>query len=160
MSDGGISLKVAEMASDDLLDVNAGGMVGKDKGNPIAVVGGKRGDEGGSVRDGSEPVVSLVDNGVWESSVVEVGGIFGGSLFEVGLIRTYAMEMEELGEWNGFFTGTRVRGCIVQVAVRVGGFIVDISGQSIPRNGNRDVEERKEESEIDQLEIRAGWKLE
>eukprot|EP00061_Rhincodon_typus_P003491 g20220.t1 len=30
------------MVSDDLLDVDAGGIVGKDKGNPIAVAGGKR----------------------------------------------------------------------------------------------------------------------
>eukprot|EP00061_Rhincodon_typus_P002291 g17092.t1 len=45
---GGISLEVVEMASDDLLDVDADGMVGEDKGNPIAVAGGKRRVEGGS----------------------------------------------------------------------------------------------------------------
>eukprot|EP00061_Rhincodon_typus_P001718 g15553.t1 len=56
VSDGGISLKVIEMVSDDLLDVDAGGMVGKDKGNPIAVAEGKRRDEGGSVGDGSDLV--------------------------------------------------------------------------------------------------------
>eukprot|EP00061_Rhincodon_typus_P001264 g14235.t1 len=38
----GISLEVAEMALDDLLDVDAGGILGKDKGNPIAIAGGKR----------------------------------------------------------------------------------------------------------------------
>eukprot|EP00061_Rhincodon_typus_P003918 g21294.t1 len=38
---GGISLEVAEMTSVDLLDVDAGGMVGKDKGNPIAVGEGR-----------------------------------------------------------------------------------------------------------------------
>eukprot|EP00061_Rhincodon_typus_P001995 g16343.t1 len=31
------------MVPDDLLDVDASGMVGKDKGNPIAAAGGKRG---------------------------------------------------------------------------------------------------------------------
>eukprot|EP00061_Rhincodon_typus_P009209 g32514.t1 len=93
-------LVVAEMAADDLLDVDAGGMV--------------------------------VDEG---------GGHFGSSLVKAGLIRTY--ETEELGEWNGVFTGNRVRGYTVQVAVGVGGFIVDISGQSIPRNENRDIEEGK-----------------
>eukprot|EP00061_Rhincodon_typus_P000733 g12600.t1 len=41
MSSGGISLEVAEMTADDL-DVDAGGMVSKDKGNPIAVAGGKQ----------------------------------------------------------------------------------------------------------------------
>eukprot|EP00061_Rhincodon_typus_P000908 g13148.t1 len=41
VSGGGISLEVAKMASDDLLDVDAGGMVDKDKGNPIAVVEGR-----------------------------------------------------------------------------------------------------------------------
>eukprot|EP00061_Rhincodon_typus_P014548 g41619.t1 len=45
VSGGGISLEVVKMTSDDLLDVDAGGMVGKDKGNPIAVAGGKRRDQ-------------------------------------------------------------------------------------------------------------------
>eukprot|EP00061_Rhincodon_typus_P007806 g29865.t1 len=62
VSGDGISLEVAEMASDDLLDVNAGGMVGKDKGNPIAVAGGK------SAGDGSDPVEGPVNNGAGESS--------------------------------------------------------------------------------------------
>eukprot|EP00061_Rhincodon_typus_P001854 g15960.t1 len=42
------------MASDDLLDADAGGMVGKDKGNPIVVAGRNRRCEG--VNDGSDPV--------------------------------------------------------------------------------------------------------
>eukprot|EP00061_Rhincodon_typus_P013936 g40631.t1 len=41
VSSDGISLEMAEMASADHLDVDAGGMVSKDKGNPIAVVGGR-----------------------------------------------------------------------------------------------------------------------
>eukprot|EP00061_Rhincodon_typus_P002367 g17350.t1 len=49
---GGISLEVAEVASDDLLDVDAG----KDKGNPIAVVGGKRRAENGSAGGGPDLV--------------------------------------------------------------------------------------------------------
>eukprot|EP00061_Rhincodon_typus_P006261 g26716.t1 len=76
MSGGGISLKVAEMASDDLLDVDTGGIIGKDKGNPIAVVKGKKRGEGRSAGDRSDPV----DNGVGESSVEEDGGHFGGPL--------------------------------------------------------------------------------
>eukprot|EP00061_Rhincodon_typus_P001328 g14464.t1 len=35
--DGNMCLEVVEMVADDLLDVDAGGMVGEDKGNPIAV---------------------------------------------------------------------------------------------------------------------------
>eukprot|EP00061_Rhincodon_typus_P011428 g36423.t1 len=138
VSDGGILLEVAEIVADDLLDVDAGGMLGKDKGNPFAVVGGTRKGEGGSAGYGSDPVEGPVNNGAGKSLVDEEGGQFGGSLVEVGIIGTYAMETEELGE---VFTGRKMRGCIVQVAVEDGGFIVDISGQSIPRNGNRDVKE-------------------
>eukprot|EP00061_Rhincodon_typus_P000530 g11980.t1 len=47
------------MAPDDLLDVDAGEMVGKDKGNPVTVVGGKRMGEGGSVGDELDPVEGL-----------------------------------------------------------------------------------------------------
>eukprot|EP00061_Rhincodon_typus_P002760 g18391.t1 len=39
------------MVSDDLLDVDAGGMLDKNKGNPIAVVAGKRKCEGRSAGD-------------------------------------------------------------------------------------------------------------
>eukprot|EP00061_Rhincodon_typus_P010174 g34257.t1 len=53
------------------------------------------------------------------------------------------METEELREQDGVFTESRVQGCIVQVTVEVSGFIVDISGQSSHRNGERDVEEGK-----------------
>eukprot|EP00061_Rhincodon_typus_P007589 g29432.t1 len=56
MSGGGTSQEVAEMASDDLLDVDADGMVGKNKGNPIAVAGEKRGGKDG---DGSDLVEAL-----------------------------------------------------------------------------------------------------
>eukprot|EP00061_Rhincodon_typus_P008416 g31003.t1 len=76
------------MASDDLLDVDAGGMVGEDKRNPIAVAGGKRRGEGGSAGEGSDLVGDPVDNGAGESSVEEEGGHFGGPLVEVGLIGT------------------------------------------------------------------------
>eukprot|EP00061_Rhincodon_typus_P012607 g38452.t1 len=79
VSDGGILLEVAGMASGDLLDAAAGGMV----------------------------------------------------------------VMEELRERDGLFTGSRVQECVVQIAVGVAGFIMDISGQSIPRNGNRHVKEGK-----------------
>eukprot|EP00061_Rhincodon_typus_P002253 g17005.t1 len=89
------------MVVDDLLKVNAGGMVGKDKGNSIDVAGGKRRCEGGSVGDGSDPVEGPVDNSAGESSVEEEGGHFRGSLVKVGFIgMTYATETEELGEWN------------------------------------------------------------
>eukprot|EP00061_Rhincodon_typus_P000689 g12458.t1 len=71
VSGGGISLDVAEMASDDFLDVDAGGMVGKDNGNPIAVAGGKTRGEDGSAGDGSDLVEGPVDNGAGESSVEE-----------------------------------------------------------------------------------------
>eukprot|EP00061_Rhincodon_typus_P002149 g16746.t1 len=80
VSGGGISLEVAEMASDDLLDADASGILGKDKGNPIAVAGRKRGGEGESAGDGSDLVEGTVDNGVGESSVEEEGGHFGDSL--------------------------------------------------------------------------------
>eukprot|EP00061_Rhincodon_typus_P005334 g24713.t1 len=66
---GGISLEVAEMVDDDLLDMDAGGMVGKDKGNPIPVAGGKRGGEGGSAGNGLDPVEGPIDNGAGESSI-------------------------------------------------------------------------------------------
>eukprot|EP00061_Rhincodon_typus_P007289 g28843.t1 len=79
-SDVSISLEVAEMVADDLLDVDAGSMVGKDKGIPIAVVGGKREDEDRSAGDGSDPVEDPVDNGAGESSVKEEGEHFGVSL--------------------------------------------------------------------------------
>eukprot|EP00061_Rhincodon_typus_P015345 g42961.t1 len=112
VSGGGISLEVAKMTSDDLLDVDAGGMVVKDKGNPITIVGGKRGGEGGSAGDGSDLVEGPVNNGAGESLVEEEDGHFGGSLVEVGFNTTYATE--ELGEWNGVFTGSRLQECIVQ----------------------------------------------
>eukprot|EP00061_Rhincodon_typus_P015961 g43923.t1 len=107
VSGGGIFLEVVEMVSDDLLDVDAGGIVGEDKGNPIAVAGGKRRGEGGSAGDGLDPVEGPVGNSAGGSSVEEEGGRYRGSLVEVGLIRTYAMEMEELREWDGVFTGSR-----------------------------------------------------
>eukprot|EP00061_Rhincodon_typus_P009735 g33460.t1 len=141
VSDGGISLKVAEMTTDGLLDVDAGGMVGKDKGIPIAVAEGERGCEGQSAGDGSDLVEGPVDSGAGESPIEEEGGYFGGFVVKVGIIRTYATETDKLGEWNRVFTGNRVQGCIIQITVGVGGFIVDISGQSIPRTRNRDVTE-------------------
>eukprot|EP00061_Rhincodon_typus_P001798 g15811.t1 len=78
----GISLKVAEMASDDLLDVDAGVMVGEDEGNPIAFTGGRRTGESGSVGDGSDPFEGPINNGAGKSSVEEEGGHFRGSLVE------------------------------------------------------------------------------
>eukprot|EP00061_Rhincodon_typus_P006351 g26910.t1 len=75
------------VASDDLLDMDAGGMVGEDMGNPVTVAGGKRGDEGRNVGDGSDLVEGPVDNGAGESLVEEEGGHFRGSLVKVGLIR-------------------------------------------------------------------------
>eukprot|EP00061_Rhincodon_typus_P014316 g41261.t1 len=84
VSGGGILLEVMEMEASDLLDVDAGGMVGKDKGDLIAAAGWYRGNE--------DLVEGPVGNGAGESSVEEKGGHFRGSLVEVGLIRTYAME--------------------------------------------------------------------
>eukprot|EP00061_Rhincodon_typus_P005665 g25467.t1 len=57
------------MVSDDLRDVDAGGMVGEDKGKPIADAGGKRRGEGRSAGDGSDRIEGPVDNGAGESSV-------------------------------------------------------------------------------------------
>eukprot|EP00061_Rhincodon_typus_P000075 g10368.t1 len=74
VSGSGISLEVAEMASSHLLDVDAGGMVGKDMGNPIAVAEGKRRDDGGTAGDRSDLDEGPVDNGAGESSVEEEGG--------------------------------------------------------------------------------------
>eukprot|EP00061_Rhincodon_typus_P014814 g42120.t1 len=137
------------MVPDNLLDVHADGTVAKDKGNPIAVAGGKRPWEGRSA-------------GVWEmgwtlpTTVLENPhlrkkvDIFGGSLVKVGLIGTYA----EMEDWNGIFIENRVQGQ-VQVAVGVGGFIVSISGQSILRNGNRDVKEGKGGVRVDQVKVRS-----
>eukprot|EP00061_Rhincodon_typus_P015630 g43408.t1 len=71
MSGGGISLEVAEMASDALLDVDAGGMGGKDKGNPIAVARVKRRGEGGSAGDGSDAFEGPVNNGAGVSPMRE-----------------------------------------------------------------------------------------
>eukprot|EP00061_Rhincodon_typus_P004804 g23468.t1 len=81
---------MAEVVSDDLLDVDAGGIVGNDKGNPIAVAGGKGRVDSGSVGDGSDPFEGPVDNSAWESSVEEEGGRFGGSLVEVTLMFSIA----------------------------------------------------------------------
>eukprot|EP00061_Rhincodon_typus_P008253 g30703.t1 len=67
VSSGGILLEVVEMASHDLLDVDAGGMVRKDKGNPIAVAGRKRRGESGSAGDGLDLVDSPVDDGAGKS---------------------------------------------------------------------------------------------
>eukprot|EP00061_Rhincodon_typus_P003145 g19399.t1 len=77
------------MVPDDPLDVDAGGMVGEDKGNPITVAEGKRSGEGGSAEDGSDLVEGPVDNGVGESSVEKEGGHFGGSLVEIGKMRPW-----------------------------------------------------------------------
>eukprot|EP00061_Rhincodon_typus_P005276 g24580.t1 len=79
------------MASDDLLDVDAGGMVSQDKGNPIAVAGGKRRGEGESAGDGSDPVEGPVNNGAGESSVEEEGGHVRGSLVDIGLMHELSM---------------------------------------------------------------------
>eukprot|EP00061_Rhincodon_typus_P004363 g22399.t1 len=76
VSGGSISLEVAEMASDDLLDVDAGGIVVKDKGNPIAVVEGKRGGEGGSVgdREGSSiyDIIDISATELWMGARIEL----------------------------------------------------------------------------------------
>eukprot|EP00061_Rhincodon_typus_P009054 g32229.t1 len=77
---GSISLEVTEMASDDLLDVDAG--------------------------NESDPVESPVDNAAGGSSVEEEGGHCRSSLVKVGLIGTYVRETEELGEWNEVFPGS------------------------------------------------------
>eukprot|EP00061_Rhincodon_typus_P013279 g39556.t1 len=61
VSGGGILLGLVEMAANDSLDVDAGGMVGEDKGNPITVVGWRRGCEGRSAGDGSDPAEGPVD---------------------------------------------------------------------------------------------------
>eukprot|EP00061_Rhincodon_typus_P005345 g24737.t1 len=74
VSGGGISLEMAEVVSDDLLDVDAGRMVDKDRGNPITVAGGRRGVEGGSAEGSSDKVEGAGDNGVGESSAEEEGG--------------------------------------------------------------------------------------
>eukprot|EP00061_Rhincodon_typus_P011012 g35708.t1 len=111
VSGGGILLEVAELASYDPLDVDAGGMVAKNKGNPIAGAGGNRKGEGGSLGDGSNPVEGPVNNGDEESLVEDGGEHLGGSLVKGGLIGTFATETKELEEWNGVFTGNRVRGC-------------------------------------------------
>eukprot|EP00061_Rhincodon_typus_P009078 g32268.t1 len=95
------------MIADDLLDLNDSGMVGKDKGNPIAVAGGKRGVEDRSAGDGTDQVEGAINNSAGESSVEEEGGHFGVSLVEYGLNGSYVMEVEELGEWNGVVTGSR-----------------------------------------------------
>eukprot|EP00061_Rhincodon_typus_P004502 g22753.t1 len=94
------------MAVSDPLDVDASGMLGKDKGDSITIAGGKRGGEGQSVGDGSDLVEGPVDNAAGESSVEEEGGHFVGSLVEIGIIGTYMMETEELGEWNRVFAGS------------------------------------------------------
>eukprot|EP00061_Rhincodon_typus_P005412 g24888.t1 len=106
LSDGDILLEVEEIVFNDLLDVDAGGMVAKDKGNPITVAGGKRRGEGGSVGDGSDPVEGPVINGAGESSVEEEGGHFGGPLVEAAIIGIVAMETGELEEWSRIFTGS------------------------------------------------------
>eukprot|EP00061_Rhincodon_typus_P003456 g20125.t1 len=82
VSRGGISLEVVEMATDDLLDVDAVAMIGEYKANPIAVAGGKRRGKGGSTKDGSDPVDGPVNNGAGEYLIEEEGGYFGGSLVE------------------------------------------------------------------------------
>eukprot|EP00061_Rhincodon_typus_P008191 g30597.t1 len=105
LSIGSISLEVVEMTANDLLDVDPGGMVGKDKGNPVAVAGRKRGDEGRSAGGGSDLAEDSFNNGARESSVEEEGGHFGCSL---GVIRTDATDSEELGEWNRDLTESRV----------------------------------------------------
>eukprot|EP00061_Rhincodon_typus_P011611 g36764.t1 len=114
-----MSLEVAEIAADGLLGVDARGMVGKDEGNPIAVVGGKKVAQSRSDRDGSDPVEGPVDNSARVSSAGEERGHFGCSLAKVGLTGIDAMEMEKLEEWNGVFTGSRVQGCTVQTVVEI-----------------------------------------
>eukprot|EP00061_Rhincodon_typus_P005128 g24258.t1 len=95
------------MVADDLLDVDGGGIVGKDKGNPITVARGKRGGEGGSMGDVSDLVEGPVDNGAGESLVEEDGGHSKGPLVEVGHFGSYVMETEDLGERNRVFTGSK-----------------------------------------------------
>eukprot|EP00061_Rhincodon_typus_P006987 g28205.t1 len=100
VSGGGILLEMAEMVSDGLLNMDTGGMVGKDKGNPNAVVGGKRRGEGGNVGDGLDLIEGPVDNGAGESLVEEEGGHFADTLVKVGLMGTDVTETEELREWD------------------------------------------------------------
>eukprot|EP00061_Rhincodon_typus_P006669 g27556.t1 len=92
------------MASDDLLDVDAGWMVNKDKGNPITVAGGKRRGDGRSAGYGLDPGEGPVDNGAGESSVEEEGGHVGDSLVETGLNLS-----EHIG--NGEWRQVRVQPC-------------------------------------------------
>eukprot|EP00061_Rhincodon_typus_P007606 g29456.t1 len=106
MSGGGILLEAAEMASDDLLYVDAGGMVGKDKSGPIAVVGGKRRGGGQSAGDESDPAEDPVRCDAGEALIEEEGGHCRGPFVEVGIVRIDAMEMKKLGERNEVFTGS------------------------------------------------------
>eukprot|EP00061_Rhincodon_typus_P013974 g40700.t1 len=83
------------------------GVKSENQADPITV--GEEGmSEGRSTGDGSDTAKGPVNYGSGVSSVEKEGGHFGGSLVEVGLIRTYVTDMEELGEWNRVFAGSRM----------------------------------------------------
>lgn len=101
-------LELAEMAEDDPLNAEAGGVISEDKGDPIMFLGGGRRCEGGCAGDGPDTVEGPVNHRGWKTSVKEEGGHVRGTVFESGIIRTDATEAEELGEWDGVLTGNGV----------------------------------------------------
>eukprot|EP00061_Rhincodon_typus_P015923 g43872.t1 len=68
VSDGSIPLEVAKMAADELQDVDAGGMVGKDKGNPIAVAGEKKAE----MREMGRALLTTVLGNPWLRKKVDI----------------------------------------------------------------------------------------
>eukprot|EP00061_Rhincodon_typus_P016113 g44154.t1 len=93
------------MAADNPLDVDDGGMVDKDKEDPIAVTGRKgAGGEGRRAGNGSDLAVGLLNSSAGKSLVEEESGHFGGSLIEVGSIGT---DKTNIGEGTGCVEETR-----------------------------------------------------
>eukprot|EP00061_Rhincodon_typus_P011407 g36387.t1 len=94
-SRGGTLLEVAEMVADDLWVVDAGGLVGKDKGNLIAVAGGKWGAVKAEVQERDRTQLRVLSTTVLRSPQLRKKVDFGGSLVEVSIIGSL-----NAGKWD------------------------------------------------------------
>ena len=128
MLGGGITLEVAEVAEDDVLDLNAGGVVGEDQGHsvPSGLTGGW--GEGRGTGNMGDTLEGRVNSGGGEAPFFEKGSHLLCSGMKCLILRADAAETEELREGDRVLAGSWVRRGIVQVAVGVGGFVINIGG--------------------------------
>eukprot|EP00061_Rhincodon_typus_P013001 g39089.t1 len=99
---------VVEMAVNDALDVDGGGMVGMEKEDPITVVEGKGRGEGRIVGDGLDPAEGLVNYGAGGSLVEEVADILEASL---SMLASLEQMQERLRNWDNGLEPLQEAGC-------------------------------------------------